>query len=220
MKCMLALSAIGSLAAASPANALIFTGTSDTWNRTAELNFPVDSIAAGSINSFEVRLSRPATRIGAGAGYYYLLIIYDGMGGLFSDEWTDATSIGSGTGLGFKSVFTAASGCACSYINDDGFLDGIDEFVNYGGWGTFGSVFVEFATDGPVDYTILLNESVPEPANWAMLIAGFGLVGGALRMRRAIGAETVLNLDGWKPTFDVKPSVKLSLPLEKPVKVW
>jgi hypothetical protein len=29
---------------------------------------------------------------------------------------------------------------------------------------------------------------VPEPATWAMLIAGFGLVGGALRRRRALEA--------------------------------
>ncbi|MFN7175352.1 MAG: PEPxxWA-CTERM sorting domain-containing protein, partial [Thermaurantiacus sp.] len=31
---------------------------------------------------------------------------------------------------------------------------------------------------------------IPEPATWAMLIAGFGLVGGAARRRRASGAET------------------------------
>jgi hypothetical protein len=29
---------------------------------------------------------------------------------------------------------------------------------------------------------------VPEPATWAMMIGGFGLVGGALRRRRAIAA--------------------------------
>jgi hypothetical protein len=35
---------------------------------------------------------------------------------------------------------------------------------------------------------IAQNSVVPEPATWAMLIAGFGLVGGAVRRRRAIQA--------------------------------
>ena len=34
---------------------------------------------------------------------------------------------------------------------------------------------------------------VPEPANWAMLIAGFGLTGGALRLRRATTAGRTMN---------------------------
>ena len=116
------------------------------------------------------------------------------MGDFVSDEWEAFTKVGSGSGLGFKSVFTAANSCACSYINGDGFRDGIDETVIYGGWGTFGSVFVEFAVDGPVDYTILLNESVPEPASWAMLIAGFGLVGAALRKQREFDANGRLHI--------------------------
>jgi hypothetical protein len=29
-----------------------------------------------------------------------------------------------------------------------------------------------------------VNTAVPEPATWAMMIAGFGFVGGALRRRR------------------------------------
>ena len=34
---------------------------------------------------------------------------------------------------------------------------------------------------------------VPEPANWAMLIAGFGLTGAALRLRRATTAGRTMN---------------------------
>lgn len=34
--------------------------------------------------------------------------------------------------------------------------------------------------------SILASVAVPEPANWAMLIAGFGLVGAAARRRRAV----------------------------------
>jgi len=31
---------------------------------------------------------------------------------------------------------------------------------------------------------IIPNRGVPEPASWAMMVGGFGLVGGALRSRR------------------------------------
>ncbi|MBT9473847.1 MAG: PEPxxWA-CTERM sorting domain-containing protein [Phenylobacterium sp.] len=31
-----------------------------------------------------------------------------------------------------------------------------------------------------------LSSAVPEPATWAMMIAGFGLAGSALRSRRAL----------------------------------
>jgi hypothetical protein len=43
---------------------------------------------------------------------------------------------------------------------------------------------------GSHDFRILgTTGAVPEPANWAMMIAGFGLIGGALRSRR-MGALT------------------------------
>ena len=36
-----------------------------------------------------------------------------------------------------------------------------------------------------LDVTSGAGTAVPEPATWTMMIAGFGLVGGALRRRRA-----------------------------------
>lgn len=50
---------------------------------------------------------------------------------------------------------------------------------NYGS--TVGPVTSETA---PIYFTI--RSAVPEPAGWAMMIAGFALVGGALRRRRAV----------------------------------
>lgn len=40
----------------------------------------------------------------------------------------------------------------------------------------------------------MLGSSVPEPANWAMLIAGFGLVGAARRRRRAVAERQAVGL--------------------------
>jgi hypothetical protein len=53
-----------------------------------------------------------------------------------------------------------------------------------------GSFQVRFATGssdnvGPLLDNVLVTQGViPEPASWAMLIAGFGLVGTAMRRRR------------------------------------
>jgi len=48
----------------------------------------------------------------------------------------------------------------------------------------------DFATDGVGQAVFAYNGGgvVPEPASWAMLIAGFGLVGAAARRRRAVTA--------------------------------
>ena len=48
----------------------------------------------------------------------------------------------------------------------------------------------DYALGFPIDYTVTINDdAVPEPATWAMMIGGFGLVGAAARRRaRPTGA--------------------------------
>lgn len=57
---------------------------------------------------------------------------------------------------------------------------------DFGGGATYGAG----VTDGRtvLDYTRgdVLAQAVPEPASWALMIAGFGLVGTALRRRRSV----------------------------------
>ncbi len=43
-------------------------------------------------------------------------------------------------------------------------------------------------TDVGLDYSFAIAGAVPEPASWALLIAGFGLIGVSLRRRRAVAA--------------------------------
>lgn len=56
--------------------------------------------------------------------------------------------------------------CGMTYHDPDIFLDYLD--------GTAGEV------------VLLASGTVPEPASWAMLIAGFGVVGAAMRRRRSV----------------------------------
>ncbi len=49
-------------------------------------------------------------------------------------------------------------------------------------------IFGPDAYNGGVQNLVFSFDAVPEPGTWAMLIAGFGLTGGALRRRRAIAA--------------------------------
>lgn len=54
--------------------------------------------------------------------------------------------------------------------------------------GTFALTGVNFA---PGNFSLTINEAVnavPEPATWALLFAGFGIVGGALRRRQRMTA--------------------------------
>jgi NADH/NAD ratio-sensing transcriptional regulator Rex len=53
------------------------------------------------------------------------------------------------------------------------------------------------AAKGPGDYNIApptqdVVRAVPEPATWAMMIVGFGLIGRALRRKRAAGRKPEL----------------------------
>nr|WP_084192404.1 PEPxxWA-CTERM sorting domain-containing protein [Parasphingorhabdus marina] len=38
----------------------------------------------------------------------------------------------------------------------------------------------------------IVSPAVPEPATWAMMIGGFGLVGGAMRRRKKLTAQPAL----------------------------
>lgn len=100
--------------------------------------------------------------------------------------WSGANA--TGTLLASLNISAQYTGNGCSGDPTGGFcnwtaigvtFDGIAHSIDFGGTAnqtaydniTFGS-----ATPG--------NGGVPEPATWAMLISGFGLVGGAMRARR------------------------------------
>lgn len=68
--------------------------------------------------------------------------------------------------------------------------------INLGGWQTYAPQAINDAGQivglgidpTGVSRAYLLTPAVPEPASWAMLIAGFGLIGATARRRRAVAA--------------------------------
>ena len=75
--------------------------------------------------------------------------------------------------------------CASAY-----FSDGFFNLCNYGD-AQIGAIFGDpaWASEPNVETWVVRGDTrVPEPATWAMLIAGFGLVGTALRRRTAATA--------------------------------
>lgn len=77
---------------------------------------------------------------------------------------------GGGGGTGQNTAFDGSGGGGGSYISEDTiFLSGLSG-----------------ANRGNGYVTIELLSGVPEPANWAMLVIGFGMVGAVARSRKAV----------------------------------
>ncbi len=84
----------------------------------------------------------------------------------------------------------AADGRADGSVYGDAWLNAsLGKFTTYLGAGDY---TVTISGDGlggiPAGLGVRLDSAVPEPATWAMMIAGFGLVGAAVRRRVAIAA--------------------------------
>lgn len=100
------------------------------------------------------------------------------------------------SGNGYVQAFTLGFADLLGLVYDldggplgDGYLGDYAEGIAAGG---FSALYV--AGPGPLDFcgegydcAVLVN-FVPEPANWAMLIAGFGLTGAVMRRRRYLAA--------------------------------
>ncbi len=86
------------------------------------------------------------------------------QGGLFSDSFLSIT---------FDSIGHTPGGQPLSVVADQ--YNALNNGAPYAGYPTAGYWTATFAIPNP---------GVPEPASWAMMLGGFGLVGGAMRSRR------------------------------------
>lgn len=91
---------------------------------------------------------------------------------------------GAATNFTLLGVNTQSFNTLRNFTIDSGFVTGLNTLTlrvtNQGG-----------PTAGRFDNLVLSADVVPEPASWAMLIAGFGLVGAAARRRRGQPARAL-----------------------------
>jgi len=184
------------LGAAAPASATILLsepGVSEFRPSPGSYSFFFDALADGA-GSMDFSLIGRGTMDGEGAACgqddctdtFYLILngsdVFRGafrMGGLgqdivlFSPSGTNVTVTSNGDGAGGKvSVFLPVQ--LREGMNSLTFVyTGLDQGMDDEAWAI-------------ADLTVRdANTVVPEPATWALMIAGFGLVGGALRRRDA-----------------------------------
>ncbi len=165
------------------------TGTSDTGS------FDFDAFCVDLARNISV-----GTGVQANVNYNYQVGTFttDGFGNLLSaDQVKQAKGLAT---LGFSLVgdptkgddLAAIQGAIWQVLHPDAVFSSSNAAVDalIGSYVTLapsltGNARFIFSTDGDPQQSLLIP-GVPEPATWAMLIAGFGMVGFALRNRRGM----------------------------------
>lgn len=108
-------------------------------------------------------------------------------GGVFSLSSFDFAGFGTETGVDLVGLLFGGGTLSTSFVAD-GVASSYQNF-SLSGWNNLVSVTWTKPSDGGNGFFLDnintgASGAVPEPASWAMMIAGFGLVGGSLRTRR------------------------------------
>lgn len=143
-------------------NYLIVNGATTptvVWEQT------VSGVAAGTSYFFEAFAANVCCAPGVGIGTPSTITFQAIQDGSVSTLRTFTTSTMPGLWQGFSNRFVAASAAPVT-------LRLINASTEFGG-NDFGVDRINFS----------VNSAVPEPASWAMLLAGFGLVGAVARRR-------------------------------------
>jgi hypothetical protein len=166
------------------------------FNNSSGFDFTNVSITAvgyqPGTTSFGLNQTRNLPNIGAGTTYEYVWL--EGYGGtiqndLFSYDYDDSNGVYYNAVGNFKIVFNATwNGQAISSV----FSPTVNVTGGFVGWeGLDPGGFAETAYDahsgtpgGVLAYIDLGKAAVPEPATWAIMLIGFGALGGQLRSRR------------------------------------
>ncbi|SIO16668.1 PEP-CTERM protein-sorting domain-containing protein [Parasphingorhabdus marina DSM 22363] len=134
-------------------------------NQGVALDADVGGLTAGTLVNSHYVFFDPLARGTTGVGY----VDFDGeiIGVLSGKADMDATDTLLGLG-------------AVNYVSVS--LRGLEAADSFNVVGN--RLNIDFRASSPGDYIRVLTAPVPEPSTWAMMIGGFGLVGGAMRRRR------------------------------------
>lgn len=165
--------------------------------------------AAGYTDFVLLQFSRAVHLEGIGVNYYGIGNVYDADASFFnadglkntagtaitSANWNSTINLASGT-VAFSPTLAGWSSTATTPDNATGAGSGT-RTSTAGGFSQVWLVSASvIATDRDDGFKLALlkvtpqTPPIPEPATWAMMIAGFGAIGATLRRRRAEGALT------------------------------
>lgn len=109
------------------------------------------------------------------------------------EEWWPGHYWSGGDDYVLEQVMTTASNTnfITGTFTGTGYRAELTSNSRYREWFTSRPIFAYLTVpiDGRLDYTATISGPVPEPATWLVLVAGFGLVGAALRRRRTDGVK-------------------------------
>jgi PEP-CTERM motif len=183
MKSFFAALALGA-ALATPAAAVTVVGTTSggpTFNRPVAGTPPTGLSGVGTAVSYQVTPFTVAT-----SGSYTFLMTaltpFDTYLGLYSTAFNPASPL--------TNAITYNDDLVAGNFTTSGFTTSLTAGVSYfalaTGFGNADAGRYSLDINGPGAVTVGGGGqgAVPEPTTWAMIIAGFGIVGGALRRRR------------------------------------
>jgi hypothetical protein len=138
----------------------------------------------GETYYFAYQFSRPAVTVSADYAYGLDYTCYEGGFGYQEIFYCGSNDFAGSAFAAANSVkghfsWTTPQGFDSTTVEPDGFTYGTTGDVVY----LFGYYAVDFGGTGDVAYSIFASD-VPEPASWSLMLAGFGLVGAALRSGR------------------------------------
>jgi hypothetical protein len=171
-----------------------FTANSFTFNYRVQ-NASVSPAAGSRLGQFGFNVSPGAPANNTNGGNF---TVADGNGDYFE---LASNNNGNFNGLGGREICLTAKGGNCNGGGNDGILSGFSNskvgqlIFTYAG-PQQSITFSRFVTRWQAGQN---GESasggstsiVPEPATWAMMIGGFGLVGGAMRRRRSAHRQVI-----------------------------
>lgn len=181
MRVFQAAAVSAAIAVSAPAAAVVIVGDTTggaTYNRPTSGAPPTALSGVGTAVRFQVT---PFTVTANGSYSFNNSSSYDNYLGLYSGSFNPAAPLANA--LAYDDDAGPGSNAFFSF----GLTTGTSYFAVAAGFANtdFGAFSLDISGPGAV---LVGGAGVPEPASWAMLIAGFGLIGATLRRRRLASA--------------------------------
>ena len=166
-----------------PLAASVFAVATPAHAETLIFDFTGQTLTGPVMATFQLDSNPVPDRINDQSAFGFGQIFFNNVPGTFNGVNQTAGSISFGTGIASAFQITGSAAGFAQFGGDDVFTGAFNAPVFSPGTFTFGGF-----SRGTLTVSRAVA-AVPEPATWAMLILGFGLIGGAMRRRRTMNVN-------------------------------